>query len=120
MANVPPDQQHPIPDDIRVFWISYYECWAGRSMDECVEASMREFDVTREDAYVDGEAHEVPRETWDDVKCPNDPDERIFYTADKPDRGEERGIDWERTSYETLRQSVAMHATFPALIGQRE
>lgn len=117
MAHNPPAILHPIPDDIRVFWINEYECWAGRSLEECIEASMKEFGVTREEA-TDGSEYEVAREEWDSVKCPNDPDEMVYYVAGDKPRAHE--IDWERTPYETMRDSVASHDTFPTMIGGRE
>ncbi len=119
MAHNPPRVQHPIPDDIRVFWISDYECWAGRSLEECVQASMKEFGVSREEAYEEGGDHEVPRDQWDE-KCPNNEDEVIVYLPAPPRHRGPREIDWERTDWETLRETVATHDSFPALIGCRE
>lgn len=117
--NVPPAVQHPIPDNIRVFWINEYECWAGESLEACVQASMKEFGVKRSEATDEG-AYEVTRDKWDEIKCPNDPDEQIFYTSPKPVRGQPYEIDWERTAWETIRQSVASHDAFPVMIGGRE
>lgn len=110
-----------IPDDIRVFWINYYECWAGRSLEECIAASMKEFGVSREDAYDDSEAHEIPRDEWDGTQIPNDPDERIEYLPRNQWKNRNVAeIDWSRTPHCSLRELVADCDHYPAYIGGRE
>ena len=115
MSHNPPAMQHAIPDDIRVFWINDYECWAGRSMEECVEASIREFRMSRENAFDDAAAREITADQWEQ-KIPNSEDEIIEYVG----RGREREVDWDLTPWCTLREMVAEHSTFPALVGIQE
>ena len=115
MAHNPPAVLHVIPDDIRVFWINDYECWAGRSMEECIEASMREFGVAREEAFDEDSAREIRASEWG-MQIPNSEDEIIKYKG----RGRAREIDWDRTPWCTLSEMIGEHAAFPALIGIQE
>lgn len=115
MAHNPPAVLHPIPDDVRVFWLNDCECWAGRSMEECIEASMREFGVPREETLDEGSAREIPASEWE-MRIANSEDEIIEYKG----RGRAREIDWDKTSWCTLSEMIGEHTAFPALLGMQE
>lgn len=112
---------NPIPKEIGVFWISHYELWAGESLEACIEASMKNSGITRAEAYDPVDACEVPRAAWDDINCPDDPDEKVEYKPREEWRDRNvMEIDWERTSHVTLRKLVQQQTSFPAYLGGRE
>lgn len=114
MAHCPPEQQYPIPDGILVVWINDYECWAARSVEEAVAASMAMTGCTEEETKED--VNYIERDLWDHIKLANDEDGYVQHLT-----GEQYPeVDWEATPYETLRESIASNESFPALVIQRE